>query len=225
MTGQHHIIKETTDSLVQLLTAEFKEAGYKRVHILVEAPKSETVEGRMPALCLYLFNLRIDDEGLDSHVHQELVQMPGPDGTNEYLRRAPLWMRLDYLISTWAQTPEDEQLLMGLAIKAIMENPVLAKQQLKGESFEAEFELPLTMTSTLDEGTLSRFWSSLQQPLRPAVQAWTRVPIISDKVRPFRRVEERVIAYRDLNIRGEAKEIGPTKPPDMPPKGVFAVKK
>ena len=25
----------------------------------------------------------------------------------------PLWVRLDYLISTWAQTPEEEQLLMG----------------------------------------------------------------------------------------------------------------
>ena len=41
----------------------------------------------------------------------------------------------------------------------------------------------------LDEGTLARFWGSLQQPVRPAIQAWTTVPIIPEKMEPFTRVE------------------------------------
>ena len=33
--GQHHIIKETSESIGELLKTQFKEIGYKRVHLVV----------------------------------------------------------------------------------------------------------------------------------------------------------------------------------------------
>ena len=209
MTPQHHIIKETSDSLSTLLQDEFKRAGYKRVHIVEEAPKPDAIEGKFPAVSVYLYQVSLDNEGVDGNVYKELVTREAEDGSiEEFMRRRRLWIRLDYLISAWAQTPEDEQLLLGLAIRAIMENPTLNRDKLRGRSFDDDFELFVVLSTRLDEGTLARFWGSLSQPVRPAIQAWTAVPIVPEKLEPFRRVEERRLAYRDLNSNAEP-ELGP----------------
>ena len=199
MTPQHHIIKETSETLSKLLTDEFKRNGYKRVHIVEEAPKPEAIEGKLPAVSTYLYQLSIDPEGYDATPHSELVEVPQNDGSiKEYFRRRRLWVRLDYLISCWAQTPEDEQLLLGLIIRTIMENPQLEGTKLKGFSFEDDFHLNFLMSSRLDEGTLARFWGSLNQPVRPAVQAWTAVPILPERLEEFKRVQVRQLEYKSL---------------------------
>ena len=64
------------------------------------------------------------------------------------------------------------------------------------------------LSTRLDEGTLARFWGSLNQPIRPAIQAWTAVPIIPEKMEPFRRVEDRRLEFRDINSTPGA----PTEP-------------
>src|ERR1700760_1299283 len=111
-SGQHHVIKEAGESVGQLLQNVFKESGYKRVHLVVAAPKQEAIEGKLPAVCVYLYNISLDDEGLGSNRSGQFIEtVVGPDGRpREVARDMPLWIRLDYLISTWAQTPEEEQL-------------------------------------------------------------------------------------------------------------------
>src|SRR5687768_3182866 len=94
-TPQHHIIKETSESLSTLLTDEFKRNGYKRVHMVEEAPKPEAIEGKLPAVSVYLYQLSIDPEGYDSTPNSELVEIPQEDGSiKEYSRRRRLWVRL-----------------------------------------------------------------------------------------------------------------------------------
>ncbi len=207
MTPQHHIIKETSDTFSRLLQDEFKRAGYKRVHIVDEAPKPEAIEGKLPAVSLYLYQVTLDNEGYDGNVYSELVTQEKEDGSiEEFMRRRRIWIRLDYLVSTWAQTPEDEQLLLGLAIRAIMENPAIPRGELRGNSFDEEFELNILLSSRIDQGTLARFWGSLSQPVRPAIQAWTAIPIVPDKLETFHRVKERRLAYRDLTSGGEPED-------------------
>src|SRR5262249_40903353 len=197
MTPQHHIIKETSETLSRLLQDEFKRNGYKRVHIVEQAPKPDAIEGKLPAVSVYLYQMSIDPEGTDSTPHSELVEVPQGDGTiKEVLRRRRRWGRLDYLMSAWAQTPEDEQLLLGLIIRTIMENPELPRDKLKGQSFEDDFRLNILMSTRLDEGTLARFWGSLNQPVRPAIQAWTAIPILPQKLEEFNRVQTRHLEYK-----------------------------
>jgi len=199
VTPQHHIIKETSETLSRLLQDEFKRNGYKRVHIVEQAPKPDAIEGKLPAVSCYLYQMSIDPEGYDATPHSELVEVPQDDGTiKEYFRRRRLWVRLDYLISAWAQTPEDEQLLLGLIIRTVMEHPHLERNQLKGSSFEDDFHLNILLSARLDEGTLARFWGSLNQPVRPAVQAWTAIPILPEKLEEFRRVQERRLEYKSI---------------------------
>jgi hypothetical protein len=212
MTPQHHIIKEASDSISRLLQDEFKKSGYKRVHIVEEAPKQDAVEGKLPAVSCYLYQLSPDYEGLNSNMRQELVKVKSGDQVREFARPARTWIRLDYLISCWAQTPEDEQLLMGLIIRTLLDNVVIGGENLRGESFRFEedvYELPLQLSSRLDEGTLARFWGSLQQPVRPAIQLWTLVPIIPESMQPITRVRTKTISYRDLNQPNAPGETGP----------------
>jgi len=200
MTPQHHIIKETSDSLSRLLQEEFKRNGYKRVNIVEGAPKPDAVDGKLPAVVCYLYQVSMDTEGLGGNVHQEVVEVEQEDGTTtEFFRRRRVWIRLDYLISTFAQTPEDEQLLMGLIIRTIIDNPCLMGERLRGDSFDEDFKLPWVLSTRLDEGTQARFWGSLSHPVRPAIQAWTTIPIVPETIKPFTRVRAREINYRNLN--------------------------
>src|SRR5262245_33372926 len=170
MTPQHHIIKETSETLSRLLQDEFKRNGYKRVHIVEQAPKPDAIEGKLPAVSVYLYQLSIDAEGYDSNVHHEVVEIAQPDDSmREFMRARRMWVRLRYLFSASAQTPGDEQLSLGLIIRSVMENPSIEKERLKGSSFEPDFALRLQLSARLDEGTLARFWGSLNQPVRPAV--------------------------------------------------------
>jgi hypothetical protein len=232
-TGQHQIIKESTDSFVGFLKDVYRDHGYKRIHVIVEAPKPDAIEGKLPAVCIYLYQIGPDWEGVGrgNTDYEEVKRVRTPEGKIvEVHQTAPVWVRLDYLISTWAQTPEDEQLLLGLAIKSLFDTHVLAGEDLKGETWPNGYQLPVAIGTRLDEGTLARFWGSLNQPIRPAINLWTVVPVMSDIQTPFKRVEERVIGYERLGIRGgDVKEIGPAGTPDMPPLakggGVFVKRK
>ena len=213
MTPQHHIIKETSESLSRLLQDEFKRNGYKRVHIVEQAPKPDAIEGKLPAVSAYLYQLSIDPEGTDSAPHSELVEVTQDDGSvKEFFRRRRMWVRLDYLLSAWAQTPEDEQLLLGLIIRTVMENAEIPRDRIKGQSFEDDFKLNWLMSARLDEGTLARFWGSLNQPVRPAIQAWTAVPILPERLEEFQRVQTRRLEYKSITDH-RISEIGPSGVP------------
>ena len=56
MTPQHHIIKETSESISRLLQDEFKRNGYKRVHIVEQAPKPDAIEGKPPSAAALPFS-------------------------------------------------------------------------------------------------------------------------------------------------------------------------
>jgi hypothetical protein len=201
ITGQHHIIKETSDSIGELLKEQYKQIGYRRVHLVVAAPKQDAIEGKLPACSLYLYNITLDEEGISNNrTGRYIEEEVGPGGQmQEVAREMPLWLRLDYLISCWAQTPEEEQLLLGATIKALLEHPTIRGEQLKGDSFDQDDYLPILMSQKLDEGVLSRFWSSLEQPLKPAIQCWTTIPLYPSTSSPIYRVQEREVRFFDLD--------------------------
>lgn len=201
LAGQYRVIKEAGDSLGQLLQSVFEENGYKRVQLLVGPPKQEAMEGKLPAISLYLYNLSLDEEGLGTNrTGQYLETVVGPDGqTREVARDMPLWVRLDYLISTWAQTTDEEQVLIGCAIKGLLEHPAVSGADLKGESWQPDSVLPVQLSQRLDEGVLSRFWASINQPMKPALQCWTTVPIYPSKEVAVHRVREKEVRFFDLN--------------------------
>ena len=204
LRAQHQVIKEAGESVGQLLQSSFSRVGYKRVHIVVAAPNKEAIEGKLPAVGVYLYNIVVDEEGLGSNRTGSFIDrvVDEKGAVHEVERPLPLWVRLDYLITTWAQTPEEEALLMGIALKSLIETPVIKGEQLKGDSFEEDDYIPIHVTQKLDEHALSRFWSSISQPVKPAVQCWTTVPLYPAGEREIKRVEERDVRFFDLNKVG-----------------------
>ena len=216
-TPQHHIIKETSDSLSRLLQDEFKRNGYKRVHVVDTAPKPDAIEGKLPAVSVYLYQLALDPAEQYGNVTAELVEVKQDDGSvKEYMRRGRLNVRCDFLISCWAQTPEDEQLLLGLVLRTVIDNPEIDRARLKGTSFDDSLDpgegLPLVLATRMDEGTLARFWGSLNQPVRPAVSVWTEIPIVPEKMEEFQRVRTRQLEYRNVHDP-RVREQGPSPNP------------
>jgi hypothetical protein len=213
MTPQHHIIKETSDTISRLLQDEFKRNGYKRVHVIDGAPKPDAVEGKLPAVSIYLYQISLDPDGTDYSPHGEIIEVTQDDGSvKEFIRRRPMWVRLEYLLSAWAQTPEDEQLLLGLLIRTIFECPTVPKSKMRGTTFDPDYEMPLVLQTRLDEGTLARFWGSLNQPVRPAVQMYTAVPIVPEKLEEFKRVQTRQLEYKSITDPKVAEQ-GPSPNP------------
>jgi hypothetical protein len=39
----------------------------------------------------------------------------------------------------------------------------------------------------------------LNQPVRPAVQAWTAIPILPERLEEFKRVQKRQLEYKSIN--------------------------
>ncbi len=160
------------------------------MHIVEQAPKPDAIEGKLPAVSVYLYQLSIDPEGYDSTPHAELVEVAQADGSiKEFFRRRRLWVRLDYLLSAWAQTPEDEQLLLGLIIRTVMENAEVGRDKLKGQSFEDDFKLNMLMCARLDEGTLARFWGCSTSRCVPRSRRGPRCRSCPRSSRSSRRVE------------------------------------
>ncbi len=91
---------------------------------------------------------------------------------------------------------------------------MLDGERLRGQSFlfEEKFDLPLSISARLDEGTLARFWGSLNQPIRPAIQLWTLLPILPERLEPFSRVQQRSLEYRNIHDP-KVREQGPSPNP------------
>jgi hypothetical protein len=49
------------------------------------------------------------------------------------------------------------------------------------------------------------FWASLNQPLKPAIQCWTTVPILPSPTTPVTRVVEKDVRFFDLDKVEKAK--------------------
>jgi hypothetical protein len=207
LAGQHHAIKDAQESIGDFLVDEFKKQGYKRVHLVVDPPNSEAIEGKLPGISVYLYNLIYDEEGLAHNLSGSYIDhVMGPDGrAREVSRERPIWLRLDFLISAWAHEPHEEHLLIGAAVKALLENRTISGDKLKGSSWQADDYLPLNITHKLDESILSRFWASINQPMKPAIQCWTTVPIYPAGEVEVRRVQEKDVRFFDLNKLNKVK--------------------
>jgi Pvc16 N-terminal domain len=199
-SSQHHIIKEAGDTIARLFLTIFRENGYKRIQVVNAAPKDEEVSGKMPALGVYLHTVSIEDESMTNRTASYVETEISADGkVTEVARQLPIWMRLFYLVSVWAQSPEEECLLLGAAVKGLLEHPVVRGEDLVGTSFDADFVMPVTLSSNLDDSMLANFWGSLSQPMRPAIQCWTMIPIYPTTGTEIKRVQEKEVRFFDLN--------------------------
>jgi hypothetical protein len=105
-------------------------------------------------------------------------------------------MQLHFVISSWANNLAEELVLAGVATQMLLEHPTLRREELVGDSLAELDEIPLLSSSKLDGDGLTRFWASVGQTPKPALQCWLSVPIYPhDEGRPLHRVQEREFRF------------------------------
>lgn len=177
--SQFEVIKDIGETVKSLLEQSFKKAGFTTVNISVDKPKKDNIKN-LPTVNCYLYHLAFDQryrERTDTLVSQYMK-----DGRIvEYYRDAPVHMLAHYILSVWGNSPAEENLLTGLAVKTFLENPLLTGELLKGESFFPDDKLNVYPNLQTDYNDVISFWRSLNEELRPAIYYFVRFRIESDR--------------------------------------------
>jgi len=167
--AQYEIIKDVTQTLTKIIGDTFIEFGYKDIEIYNCLPTEENVK-KLPAICMFLSAVNIDK--LIRERDGVLVSETNEDGeVIEFETVPPVNLWLHFLLSAWGKTPQEEHVLLGLAMRTLLDNPVINESNFDGESLQLGEEIPLRV---VDDGEFGydetmAFWRSIGEPVRPAI--------------------------------------------------------
>ena len=191
--SQFEVIKDIGETVKTLLEESFKAAGFTTVNVSTDKPKKDNIKN-LPTVNCYMYHLAFDQRYRERT--QTLVSSYMKDGRIvEYYRDAPVHMLAHYIVSVWGNSPAEENLLTGLAVKTFLENPILTGDKLEGESFYPTDKLNVYPNVDADYNDVLSFWRSMNEELRPAVYYFVRFRIESDRKSPeIQRVTGKDIA-------------------------------
>jgi hypothetical protein len=177
--SQFEVIKDIGETLKSLLEGSFEKCGFTTVNISVDRPKKDNIKN-LPTVSCYMYHLSFDQRYRERS--QSLVSTVTRDGKIvEYYRDAPVHMLAHYIVSVWGNSPSEENLLTGLAVKTFLEHPILTGDQLEGPSFFPDDKLNVYPYLQSDYNDVLGFWRSMNEELRPAVYYFVRFRIESDR--------------------------------------------
>ena len=192
--GQFEVIKDVSTTLQKLLESSLKNAGYKDVELYTAIPTEENIK-KLPALSLFLSAVCVDP--IIRERGQKLMSVNEESGeVVEYSVDPSLLLKLYYVVSAWGKTPQEEHVLLALAIKVLYEHPQIGEDLLQGYSFRQREIIALRAVEEPKFGyeeTMS-FWRSMGEKVRPAAQFCVWAYLDSDRRSdPIRRTGERAM--------------------------------
>lgn len=189
----YRIVREIDEALVNLLKKNVEKVGNRTVNILLSPPVEELIGKQKPALTVYLFGIA---ENLQYKKYENIVKY-GTDVKGEkyeYVQNPPICVNLKYIITPWADSLEDEHLLLANAVLTFHDNSVLELVDGSKPAKEREPEtIPIAMVHEISLEEQAALWRSLNQTLKPSVFYQLIVDLESSRIAKVRRVEERVV--------------------------------
>ncbi|MFT5431905.1 MAG: hypothetical protein ACI9OJ_002603 [Myxococcota bacterium] len=193
--SQFEVIRDINETLKELLKDSFKRTGFTTVTVSTDRPKKDNIKN-MPTVSCYMYHVGFHPgykERTDS-----LVSSYDRDGNIvEYYQDAPVYMFAHFIISVWGNSPNEENLLLGLAIKTVLEHPIMTRELLKGESWYPDDRINVYPNLQADFNDTLSFWRSLNEELRPSVYYFVRFRIESDR----KSGEARRVTDKDFSVR------------------------
>ena len=193
--SQFEVIRDIGKTLDALLKESFKRRGFTTVNISTDKPKKDNLKS-LPTVSCYLYHLAFAP-GYQERTRTLVSEQDGEGHIVEYYQDAPLYMHAHQIVSVWGNTPAEENLLLGLAIKTLVENPILTGEQLKGESFYPDDKLNVFPNLQSDFNDVLTFWRSMGEDIRPSVYYYVKFRIESER----RSNEVQRVHTRDLALR------------------------
>jgi hypothetical protein len=185
--AQFEVIRDIGDTVKEVLKDSFESNGFTTVHVSIDKPKKDNIKN-LPTVNAYLYHVSFAPTYKERH--ENLVSRATEDGKIvEYYQAAPLYLFAHVIINVWGNSPSEENLLLGLAIKTMLDNPILTGDSLKGSSFYPDDRLNIYPNLQSDFNDTLSFWRSLNEEVRPAIYYHIKFRIESDRLsEPIRRV-------------------------------------
>jgi hypothetical protein len=194
--SQFEVVRDVGESLKEMLKNSFKDAGFTTVTVSNDRPKKDNIKS-LPTVNLYLYHLAYASgykERTDT-----LVTTYNKDGRLvEYYQDAPVYLNAQFIVSVFGNTPNEENLLLGLIVKTFLENPILFGEQLKGDSFFPDDQVNVFPNLQADFNESVSFWRSLNEEIRPSLFYHVKFRVESERRSP----ELTRVTGRDLAVRG-----------------------
>ena len=144
-----------------------------------------------PTLNLFLYDIR---ENLKLRGSQVWRTERLPDGTVAQ-RRTPVTVNMHYIITAWANDPDDEHSLLGRTLMVLFRRPSLPRELLP-EGLQDQprpISVRVAQPDTLDRP--ADVWSALDNEMRPAIPV-----IVVVSIDPYTPIITPVVRTRELRV-------------------------
>lgn len=147
----------------------------KGTEISFEAPTRDWAAKRTkPTINTYLYDIR-EDRSRREVAYEEVRD---DKGRVIERRRPPRRFRLSYLVTAWAQRPEDEHRLLSDLLTTFVRQDYIPEELLHGSLVDAGKVVVATVAVPLsDERQISEVWTSLGGELKPSLDLAIVAPL------------------------------------------------
>jgi hypothetical protein len=116
------------------------------------------------------------------------------DGTYSRLRK-PLRVDLRYMITAWANEPEDEHRLLTRTLIALYRCPTLPEDLLSESLEDQPYPIPVQVAHQEELRTPADIWSALDNELRAAIAC-----VVTLSLNPYKEITGPLVRTRDLRL-------------------------
>ena len=193
--SQFEVIRDIGKTLEELLKTSFKERGFTTVNISTDKPKKDNIKN-LPTVSCYLYHVGFAP-GYKERTQTLVSTQERGGGVVEYYLDAPLYLHAHFIVSIWGNSPAEENLLLGLAVKTFLEEPIVSGEYLRGDSFVPDDKLNIYPNLQSDFNDVLTFWRALGEDVRPSVYYYVKFRIESErKSSEVRRIMEKEVSLR-----------------------------
>ncbi|MEU5098504.1 DUF4255 domain-containing protein [Streptomyces sp. NPDC020996] len=167
------MIHEVDEGLRRLLGESGLEAS--GVEVVFDAPTRDWAARRSaPTVCVFLYDIREDATRRGSGTGEVYDE----DGHLVARRSPPRWFELAYLVTAWANRPQDEHRLLSQVLATLVATGTLPARLLTGTLAELGLTVALdTAGAGADAPSAADVWSALGGEMKASLQVRVRAPL------------------------------------------------
>ncbi len=144
-----------------------------------------------PTLNLFMHDIR---ENLKVRQSQQWTVEKNPDGTATQ-RRVPPRIAVHYMITAWANDPDDEHNLLARALMALYRFPYLPADLLPASLLDQPVPIPLEVTQEDTLRNPADVWSALDNEIRPVITL-----VVTVAVDPYQPLVTPLVRAQEMRI-------------------------
>lgn len=149
------------------------------IEIVFDQPNSEwSARVSKPTLNVYLYEIA---ENRFLRGSEQLSKRALPDGNVE-VRRNPVRIDMNYLVTAWSKNEQDQHHLLGLTLMALLRNPFLPPDLYAEGLMPQSLLAPLSVVQADDNKNWGEFWNTLGNKYHPGLTL--KVTLTIDPYRP-----------------------------------------